>query len=89
MLSTQAAFSSSDLKEGTHPIMVSIYDGYTYTNQTVMVEVAAPAPAAGLGGSTFLYMAAAVAAIAVVGGIAFWALRRRKSRPPEALPPPR
>jgi hypothetical protein len=88
VLSTQPAFSSSDLKEGTHSVQVSIYDGFTYTNQTVVVEVIAPASAPALGGNTMLYMLAAVAAIAVIGAVAFMAMRRKKPKAPEAAPQP-
>ena len=88
VLSTQAAFSSSDLKEGTHQIQVSIYDSFTYTNQTVIVEVVAPAKSPGLAGSSMLYLGVVVAVIAVAGTVAFLAMRRRKPKAPEAAPQP-
>jgi hypothetical protein len=88
VLSTQAAFSSSDLKEGTHNIQLSIYDGFSYTNQTIVVEVVAPVQAQALGGRTIYYMAAAVAAIAVIAAVAVLVMRRRKPKAPEAAPQP-
>ncbi|MBM4248851.1 MAG: tandem-95 repeat protein [Euryarchaeota archaeon] len=92
VLSTQPSFSASDIKEGTHSIMLSIYDGYTYTNQTVMVQVA-PSDAGGagsgiLGGNMMLLLVAAVGAIAMVGGIAVWMMRRKRPGAPDVAPPP-
>ena len=89
VLSAQPTFSSSELKEGTHQIQVSIYDGFTYTNQSVMVEVVAPAKTAGLGGNMMLYMLAAVALVAVIGGVAFMMMRKKPGAPEtEAQVPP-
>ncbi len=90
VLSTQPAFSTSGLKEGTHNIQLSIYDGYGYTNQSLAVEVLAPAQPAPIGGMALYYALAAVAIIAVVATVAVMALRRKKPGAPaaETVSPP-
>jgi hypothetical protein len=88
VLSTQTSFSKSNLKEGTHNIQLSVYDGFTFTNQTVVVEVVAPAQTTALGGRTMYYMVGAVAAIAVIAAVAFMVMRRRKPKAPETAPQP-
>jgi hypothetical protein len=87
VLSTQPVFSVSNLKEGTHNIQLSIYDGFSYTNQTIVVEVVAPVQAQAVSGRMMYYLLGAVALIAVIAAVAVLVMRRRKPKEPEPAPP--
>jgi len=83
VLSTAQQFDTSDLKVGTHTILLSVYDGFTYTNATVTVEVTNPPAAPGMSRGTLLAMAGIVAVITVVAVLAVLMMRRKK---PAAAP---
>jgi len=91
VLSTQPSFSSSDLKEGTHNIQLSIYDGFSYTNQTVVVEVVAPAAAQGLSNRNLYILAGVIAIVVIAAVVAVMMMRRKKPAAPapeaQAAPP--
>lgn len=78
VLSTAQQFETSDLKVGIHTILLSAYDGFTYTNATVTVEVTNPPAAPGMSRGTLLAMVGIVAVITVVAVLAVLMMRRKK-----------
>ena len=86
VLSNTQTFETSALKAGLHMIKVQISDGFNTVNGSITVEVANPAPAPGMNMRTLGIMIGVVAAVAVVGGLAFVMMRRRK--PPAPSPEP-
>jgi hypothetical protein len=78
VLSTAQSFETSDLKAGLHNVLLSVYDGFSYTCATVSVEVERPAAVAATNMRTLGIMGGVVAAVAVLGAIAFIMMRRRR-----------
>jgi hypothetical protein len=88
VLSTQSSFTTSNLKEGTHIIQVTVSDGFSYTNRTLTVEVYTPETASGFDGRTLAMIGGAVAFIAVIAALAVIMMRRRKPAAPATGPAP-
>lgn len=83
VLSNSQSFETSALKAGLHTITVTINDGFNTVNGSISVEVASPAPAPGMSTRTLGILAGIVAAVAIVGALAFVMMRRRKPSAPQ------
>jgi len=84
VLSNSQSFETKTLKAGTHTIIVSVNDGFNTVNGSVTVEVANPAPAPGMSMRTLGIMGGIVAAVAIIGALAFVMMRRRKPPVPDS-----
>jgi hypothetical protein len=79
VLSTAQSFETSNLKAGTHIITISVNDSFNEVKASVTVEVANPSSTAEMSTRTLGIMAGIVAAVAIIGALAFVMMRRRKT----------